>query len=232
MGFNGGSATAANGLASLALTNTNTAAASALLTWVIIDAVRGTVTISGACSGIVVGLVVVTPAAGFIQPGWALLMGMIGSIFIYFACQLKKKYFHFDDTLDVFTCHGLGGMMGALLTGLFCQIQVNPAGFDGAFYGNPFQLWRQLCGVLTTIAFAAACTAGILLPMHFLFGIKLNPEDQAVGVDRATHGEYWHMAPGSTAHRKNDQEGIGKVNITRAENGNTNRVAIVEELLV
>ncbi|CAF0734245.1 unnamed protein product [Didymodactylos carnosus] len=191
IGFNGGSSLAANGVAALAMVNTNTAAASSLMTWVIIDAVRGTVSISGACSAIVVGLVTITPAAGYVQPGWALLMGVIGAVCVYCALKVKKRFLYFDDTLDTFSCHGIGGIVGGFMTGLFCQAELNSGGYNGAFYGNPRQMWLQLAGILTGTVFSAACTAGILLPMHLLFGIKLDIKDQVVGMDRVAHGESW-----------------------------------------
>ncbi|CAF1071011.1 unnamed protein product [Didymodactylos carnosus] len=263
IGFNGGSALAANGIAALAMTNTNTAAASALLTWVLMDAIRGTISVSGGCSAVVVGLVVVTPAAGFVQPGWALLLGIIGAIIVYwtlqfkkrylhvddtldtFTCfctlekvvlfdcfkpaagfvqpgwalllgiigaiivywtlQFKKRYLHVDDTLDTFTCHGVGGIVGAFCTGLFCQTDVNSSGANGAFYGNPIQLWRQIAAILVAFGFCAACTAAILLPMHFTFGIKLTTEDQALGMDGVLHGESWNNNNG-TASRSGKQQ--------------------------
>ncbi|CAF0779916.1 unnamed protein product [Didymodactylos carnosus] len=205
IGFNGGSALAANGIAALAMTNTNTAAASALLTWVLMDAIRGTISVSGGCSAVVVGLVVVTPAAGFVQPGWALLLGIIGAIIVYWTLQFKKRYLHVDDTLDTFTCHGVGGIVGAFCTGLFCQTDVNSSGANGAFYGNPIQLWRQIAAILVAFGFCAACTAAILLPMHFTFGIKLTTEDQALGMDGVLHGESWNNNNG-TASRSGKQQ--------------------------
>ncbi|CAF0925792.1 unnamed protein product [Didymodactylos carnosus] len=191
MGFNAGSANAANGIAALALINTNTAAASALMTWVILDAIHGSVTISGACIGPVVGLVAITPACGYVQPGWALLIGIIGSLRVYFAYQFRK-YMRIDDALDVAICHGLGGTVGAFCTGLFSQRDMNPdGGVNGAFYGRPIQLWYQIAGILTAVAFAAACTTGILLPMKLLYNIRVAPEDEIAGLDKAAHGESW-----------------------------------------
>ncbi|CAF1503739.1 unnamed protein product, partial [Didymodactylos carnosus] len=166
-GFNAGSANAASGLAALALINTNAAAASALVTWVLLDAIRGSVTITGACIGPVVGLVAITPAAGYVQPGWALLIGIIGAACVYVAMQFKE-YLNVDDTLDVAICHGLGGMVGAFCTGLFTQLDVNPAGGVNAF--------------------SAVCTALILIPMNLvwnLFGsyIRVSVEDELAGLD-------------------------------------------------
>ncbi|CAF4691553.1 unnamed protein product [Rotaria socialis] len=199
MGFNGGSSLASNGVAAIAMTNTNTAAAAAGLVWILIDAAQGTVSISGACSGIVVGLATVTPAAGYIQPGYALLMGCIGSVIVYGWLKLKTRYLHFDDTLDAFSCHGMSGIVGTFCTGLFCQIDINSAGANGAFYGNPVQLWKQIAAILVTASFSAAITAGILLPMHFTFGITHTSEDQIIGLDQTLHGESW-FGPGHHAN--------------------------------
>ncbi|CAF4422599.1 unnamed protein product, partial [Rotaria sp. Silwood2] len=193
-GFNGGSANGADDLAALALMNTNAAAATGLVTWVVLDAIRGHVSISGACVGPIIGLVAVTPACGFVQPGWALLIAFIPTVIIYFLL-LNKRYMHFDDALDVAIVHGCGGIIGAFLTGLFAEKWVNPVnGTDGAFYGRPIQLWYQIAGILTAIGFAAACTAGILFPLDFLIGIRLAKEDELEGLDITAHGESWEVA--------------------------------------
>ncbi|CAF0935984.1 unnamed protein product [Rotaria sordida] len=192
-GFNGGSSNGADGLAALAIINTNAAAAIGLVTWVVIDAIRGHVSISGACIGPIVGLVAVTPACGFVQPGWALLIAFIATVIVYFLI-LNKHHMHFDDTLDVAVVHGCGGILGAFMTGLFPQKSVNPLmGTDGAFYGRPIQIWYQIAGILTAIGFAAACTAGILFPLHWIMGIRLAKEDELEGLDLTEHGENWEV---------------------------------------
>ena len=178
------------------MVNTNVAAAASMSTWIVLDVVhakfRGQnvmfVSIPGLCSATVVGLVVITPAAGFIQPGYAILMGSIGGLTIYLFLTGKKHFFHIDDTLDVFSCHGMGGFIGTSLTGLFCQVDVNNSGKNGAFYGNPIQFAHQLIGIAITIAFSAFCTAAILLPMHFTIGIRINRLDQVRGLDNVAHG--------------------------------------------
>lgn len=93
-------------------------------------------------------LVLVTPAAGFVQPGYALLIGCITAEIVYWWLKLKSRFLHVDDTLDTFSCHGIGGIVGAFCTGLFCQIDINSLGANGAFYGNPLQMWKQLAGIL------------------------------------------------------------------------------------
>jgi Amt family ammonium transporter len=176
--------------------NTNVAAASSMIIWIILDIINGKsrgqnvifVSIPGVCSATVVGLVVITPAAGYVQPGYALLMGLIGGLLIYLFLFGKKRFFHVDDTLDVFSCHGIGGVIGTILTGTFCQTDVNRNGKNGAFYGNPIQLWYQLAGILTVCAYSAVCTAAILLPMHFTIGIRINRSDQVRGLDNVAHG--------------------------------------------
>jgi ammonia channel protein AmtB len=184
------------GIACLAIVNSNTAAASSMIIWIILDLIvgksrgqnAGVVSIPGACSAIVVGLVVITPGAGYVQPGYALLMGLIGGAIVFLLLLGKKRYFHIDDTLDVFTCHGIGGTIGIVLTGLFCQTNVNNSISNGAIYGQPIQLWYQMAGVLVVTAFSAGCTAAILLPMHFLIGIRIDQLDQVRGLDNVTHG--------------------------------------------
>ncbi|CAF4578344.1 unnamed protein product [Rotaria socialis] len=131
--------------------------------------------------------------------GYALLMGCIGSVIVYGWLKLKTRYLHFDDTLDAFSCHGMSGIVGTFCTGLFCQIDINSAGANGAFYGNPVQLWKQIAAILVTASFSAAITAGILLPMHFTFGITHTSEDQIIGLDQTLHGESW-FGPGHHAN--------------------------------
>jgi Amt family ammonium transporter len=184
------------GLASLAVINTNTAAASSMIIWIVLDIIVGktrnhnvnTVSIPGACSAVVVGLVVITPGAGYVQPAYALLMGLIGGAAIFLFLLGKKYYFHIDDTLDVFSCHGLGGFVGTILTGLFCQTEVNNNISNGVFYGQPKQLWYQMAGVLVVLGFSIVCTAAILLPMHYTIGIRISRLDQVRGLDNVAHG--------------------------------------------
>ena len=161
-----------SGLASVALINTYVSAAAGLLTWTIIDAIRGNISVSGSCIGPIIGLVGITPACGHVQPGWAILFGVIPTIIIYFLL-LFKHHLRVDDTLDVALVHGvgkspppssnciqmwttsLGGTIGAFMTGLFADHTVNPASVNGAFYGRPIQLWYQIAGILTAIGKAS-----------------------------------------------------------------------------
>jgi Amt family ammonium transporter len=191
------------GIAALAVVNTNAAAASSMIIWIILDVIVGKtrdhnvgmVSIPGACSAIVVGLVVITPGAGYVQPAYAILMGMIGGAGVFSFLLGKKHYFRVDDTLDVFSCHGLGGFIGTMLTGVFCQTDANSGISNGALYGRPIQLWYQIAGVLVTIAFSATCTAAILLPMHFIIGIRIDRADQVRGLDNVAHGVIEHEQP-------------------------------------
>ncbi|CAF0927760.1 unnamed protein product [Adineta ricciae] len=203
MGFNGGSALSADGIAALAIVNTNVAAASSMLIWMILDIVKGKIqrqsagfiSIPGVCSATVVGLVVITPAAGYVQPGYALLMGLVGGLIVYIFLTSKKLFFRVDDTLDVFSCHGLGGFIGTILTGALCQKDVNSNGKNGALYGNPIQLWYQFIGVAVICAYAAVCTAILLLSMHFTIGIRIDRIDQVRGLDNVAHGVLEHELP-------------------------------------
>ncbi len=180
----------------MAIVNTNVSAASSMVIWIILDIIHkklrdqntNFVSISGVCSATVVGLVVITPGAGYVQPGYALLMGFIGGFIVYVFLTGKKHFFHIDDTLDVFSCHGIGGFIGTALTGLFCQVDVNSDGKNGAIYGRPIQLGHQLLGIVITISYSAVCTAIILLLMHFTIGIRINREEQVRGLDNVAHG--------------------------------------------
>src|SRR5213082_1598328 len=188
-GFNAGSALAANGLAALAFTNTNTAAAAALITWVCLDLARtGKATAVGAATGLVVGLVGITPAAGYITVPASLVIGIVAVLISYTAIQIRSKT-KLDDSLDVFSCHGLGGAAGALLTGVFATKLANPAGGDGWLAGNFAQMGVQLAAVLATVALAALGTAVILTIVKATVGIKADVRAQLRGLDLSEHGE-------------------------------------------
>eukprot|EP01117_Protostelium_nocturnum_P000151 TRINITY_DN10223_c0_g1_i1.p1 TRINITY_DN10223_c0_g1~~TRINITY_DN10223_c0_g1_i1.p1 ORF type:complete len:282 (-),score=17.40 TRINITY_DN10223_c0_g1_i1:185-1030(-) len=164
LGFNGGSAVAANSSAVLAATNTSIAAAASALTWMLCDAFcRRSTPVIGGCVGAVVGLVVITPASGYIVPGYSIVLGVFGAIFCYFPATKLKPLMKLDDSLDAFFCHGLGGTVGAVMTGLFSTTDVNAAGAQGAFYGNAKLLGVQCLAVLVAVAYSAVGTAIILL---------------------------------------------------------------------
>ena len=188
-GFNAGSALAANGLAALAFTNTNTAAATALITWVVLDLARtGKATAVGAATGLVVGLVGITPAAGYITVPASLAVGALSALVSYTAVQIRATT-RLDDSLDVFSCHGLAGVAGALLTGVFATKVANPAGGDGWIAGNFAQMGIQLVAVVAAIAIAAVGTAIIMAVVNATFGAKAGVKEQLTGLDLSEHGE-------------------------------------------
>ncbi|MBI2942054.1 MAG: ammonium transporter [Chloroflexi bacterium] len=188
-GFNAGSALAANGLAVNAFLVTNTAAAMGALSWMTVSwAHRGRPSVLGAAAGAVVGLVAITPAAGFVTPAASILIGLGAGLFCYLAVQAKKRL-GFDDALDVFACHGVGGTWGALATGLFATVAVNEAGKDGLFYGNPQQFLIQLVAVVATWVFAGAATFVLLKVVDVLVGLRVHEQEEVAGLDATQHGE-------------------------------------------
>jgi len=188
-GFNGGSALAANGLAGLAFTNTFLAPAAALVAWTLLDYFRtGKATAVGGATGIVVGLVAVTPAAGFISPLSALILGAVAPFPSYFMIQLRSRT-RIDDSLDVFAGHGIGGLTGALLTGVLAQKLWNPAGSDGLLFGNPHQLAVQALACLSAAAYAGIMTFAILKGLGLVMSLRAVPRIEGVGMDLSQHGE-------------------------------------------
>ncbi len=188
-GFNAGSALASGSIATVAFVATNTATAGAALVWVILEWVlRGKPTAVGIATGAVAGLVGVTPAAGFVTPIGALLIGAITATVCFFAVSFKAKI-QFDDSLDTFPVHGVGGTTGALLTGLFATKAVNSGGGDGLFYGNPGQLGTQLIAIAITYLIAGIGTFVILKALDATIGLRVNPDVEFQGVDISEHGE-------------------------------------------
>ncbi len=188
-GFNAGSALAADGLATAAFVNTNTAAAAAVLSWMTMDwLLRGKPTALGAASGAVAGLVAITPAAGFVGPISSIFIGLGAGIFCATACNLKTKL-GYDDSLDVVGVHGVGGTWGALATGLFASTAINAGGGDGLFFGNPGQLWIQFVAVLATWVLAFVGTLLILSILKALRGLRVSGEEEQIGLDLSQHNE-------------------------------------------
>jgi len=188
-GFNGGSALAANGLAALAFTNTFLAPAASLVVWTLLDYFRtGKATAVGGATGIVVGLVAVTPAAGFISPLNALILGAIAAFPSYFMIQFRSRT-RIDDSLDVFAGHGVGGLTGALLTGVLAQKVWNSAGSDGVLFGNPHQLAVQALACLSAAAYAGIMTFAILKGLSLVLSLRAVPRIEGVGMDVSQHGE-------------------------------------------
>jgi Amt family ammonium transporter len=190
-GFNAGSALGANGLAVHAFITTNTSAAAALLSWMLIErALRGRPTLLGAATGSVVGLVAITPAAGFV-PVWAsIVIGLMVSPICYFALSFLKVKLGYDDALDAFGCHGVGGIWGSIATGLFAQKSINPAAqWEGLFFGDTQLFHAQLFSVLITMLLAAAGTGIILGAIKLVMDLRVAVSDEAVGLDIAEHSE-------------------------------------------
>ena len=196
-GFNAGSALGAGPVAANALLTTHTAAAAALTAWVLIDVARtGQATAVGAATGAVVGLVAITPAAGYVTPLGALAIGSLAAGASYAAIQLRGRT-RVDDALDVFACHGVAGMAGALLTGVFATKAVNPGGADGLLAGNPALLGVQALGVVATVAFSGVVTLGVLLPLRAAGSLRVPVPEELQGVDLSEHGEHaYHGADG------------------------------------
>ena len=184
-GFNAGSALAADGIAVIALVTTNISASMAAITWVFIEWWhRGKPTVLGAVSGAVAGLGSITPASGFVSPGVALLIGFVGGAACYWAVSILKPRLGYDDTLDVFGIHGIGGIWGTLSVGLFATV-----GAKGLFTGDPSQLYKQLIGVAATIAISIVGTFIILKVIDLTIGLRVTEEEEIEGLDYSQHGE-------------------------------------------
>ena len=189
-GFNAGSALGANGLAANAFVVTNTAAAMGALTWMTVSWFRhGHPSVLGAAAGAVSGLVAITPASGFVDAQAAILIGLGAGAFCFFAVDLLKKVVKLDDALDVFAVHGVGGIWGALATGLFAQQAINEFGFDGLFYGNPGQLLKQAVAVGVVVVYAAVVSWVILKVIDLVIGLRVPEQEEVLGLDSTTHGE-------------------------------------------
>ncbi|MGD1117925.1 MAG: ammonium transporter [Dehalococcoidales bacterium] len=188
-GFNAGSALTSGGLASSAFVATNTAAAAAAFTWMIISWIHKRPTVLGTVTGAVVGLVAITPAAGFVSPMAGIAIGAIAAVISYYGMVLLKIKRGMDDSLDVFACHGLGGMWGALATGLFATVSVNPAGANGLFYGHAMQFVKQLVGVASVGGFAFVGTMLLGKLVDLVMGLRVNQSEETVGLDISQHGE-------------------------------------------
>ena len=188
-GFNAGSALASDGLAASAFMTTHVAAAAAALTWMFAEWIhRDKPTTLGAASGAVAGLVAITPAAGFVGPVSAIIIGGLAGVICY-AGVLAKSRFGYDDSLDVVGIHGLGGTWGALATGLFASTAVNPGGADGLFFGNPGQLWIQFLSIVVTMVFAFVMSFFILKILDWTIGLRVSEEDEVKGLDITQHSE-------------------------------------------
>ncbi len=190
-GFNAGSALSAGGLAVNAFVVTNTAAAAAALTWAFVDwAINGAPTMLGTISGAIAGLATITPAAGSVGIGGAIVIGITASIFCFIAVSYIKHKFHYDDSLDAFGIHGIGGTWGTLATGLFATKAVNAAGANGLFFGNPKQLWIQFVAVIVSIVYTFVATLILYKLVDLVIGVRVSEDDEAMGLDLAQHNEH------------------------------------------
>ncbi len=192
-GFNAGSAVAADGRAAMAFVVTTVAAAAGMLSWVGAQYARtGKVSVVGAAAGAVAGLVAITPGSGFVGVGGALVIGLVVGGLSYLAAGLLRDRLHIDDALDVFAVHGVGGMWGAVATGIFAVAAIGGAG--GLLEGNPQQLVAQLVAVGFTVLFAAGGTLAIMTVVNLLFGARVPAEQEEIGLDLAVHGEAAYQA--------------------------------------
>jgi len=189
-GFNAGSALAANGLATSAFVVTNTATAAAGLSWAFMEwKFNGKPTMLGMASGAVAGLVAITPASGYVDVTGAIVIGLLVSVFCFIAVSIIKPKFGYDDSLDAFGVHCIGGMWGALATGLFATKAVNSGGGDGLFYGNPAQFLIQVKAVILTTVYSFVMTFIIIKIIDATMGARVSPEEEVMGLDLTQHHE-------------------------------------------
>jgi Amt family ammonium transporter len=188
-GFNAGSALRAGGLAANAFVTTNTSAAAAAVTWMVISWIYRRPTILGVVTGAVAGLATVTPAAGYVSPMSAIAIGILAAVVCYYSMLLFKARLGFDDSLDVFAVHGIGGILGMLSVGIFASLAVNSAGADGLIAGSAAQLLKQLVGIGCVGAYAFALTWVLGKLISATVGLRVSPSEESVGLDLSQHGE-------------------------------------------
>ena len=192
-GFNAGSQFAADGVAGLALINTVVASGAALVSWMLVERIKvGKPTLVGAATGLVAGLVVITPAAGFVEPWAAIIMGLIVSPICYFAISFCKAKIGYDDALDAFGCHCVGGIVGGICTGIFCVPELSWTDFGGLLYtGDVSLLCSQIAGIAITIVFVGVLDLVLAFIVKALFkgNLRVSEEEEAQGLDIAAHGE-------------------------------------------
>ena len=189
-GFNAGSSLGANGLAGSAFLATHVATAAAGLAWAVMDLIKNKhVTMLGLISGAVAGLVAITPAAGFVTPGGSIAIGVGAGVICYLFVTIVKPRLGYDDALDAFGVHGIGGIWGALATGLFATTTVNSAGANGLFYGNPVLLWIQLKAVLVTLVYSGVMSFVLLKIVDKIIGLRAGEQAERIGLDLVDHRE-------------------------------------------
>jgi Amt family ammonium transporter len=188
-GFNAGSALTSGGLAASAFVATNTAAAAAALTWMVISWLHRCPSVLGTVTGAIAGLATITPAAGFVTPLAGIPIGIVAAIVCYYVMLLLKTKLGFDDSLDVFAVHGVGGILGMLATGIFANMAVNSAGADGLLAGNGLQFLKQLLGVVAVGTFSFVFTWILGKLVDVTIGLRVGQSEETVGLDLAQHGE-------------------------------------------
>ena len=189
-GFNAGSALAANGIAVQALVVTNLAAAAAAISWMVVDWItKGKPSAVGLAIGAVCGLVAITPASGYVGVGASIIIGLVAGIISNVVANWRATRTKLDDSLDVFACHGVSGIWGALATGIFANLAVNASGANGALYGNPHQLLVQLIAIIVVGAYSFIGSYVILKVMSRFTNIRVSPEEEETGLDKSQHGE-------------------------------------------
>lgn len=189
-GFNAGSALAANALAVSALVVTNLAAASAAVSWMVIDWImKGKPSAVGLSVGAVCGLVAITPASGYVTPLASILIGLVAGVISNLIANWRASRTKLDDSLDVFACHGVSGIWGALATGLFATVAINAAGVNGLLYGNPYQLLAQLIAVVVVAVYSFVGSFLILKGLSAVMQIRVSAEEEKKGLDESMHGE-------------------------------------------
>ncbi|WP_207369365.1 ammonium transporter [Heyndrickxia coagulans] len=195
-GFNVGSALSLNEVAMYAFINTNTAAACGLIGWAAVEwIVNKKPTLSGAISGGIAGLVAITPAAGFVTPMASILIGLVGGIVCFWGVTYLKSKLGYDDTLDAFGIHGIGGTWGGIATGLFASKAVNSAGANGLFYGDPSLVWKQLVAIVSTYIFVGIASFIIIKAIQLFMPIRVDEEAEKRGLDITLHGEHAYGQP-------------------------------------
>ncbi|NPC94419.1 ammonium transporter [Bacillus sp. WMMC1349] len=189
-GFNVGSALTIDEIAMTALINTNTAAATGLMGWLLVEwLVHKKPTMLGAVSGAIAGLVAITPGAGFVTPFSSVLIGFIGGAVCFWGVFFLKKKFGYDDALDAFGLHGIGGIWGGIATGIFATTSVNSGGANGLFYGDISLLWKQLIAIGATCLFVGVATYVIIKVVSFMFKLRASEDEESLGLDLTMHGE-------------------------------------------
>jgi Amt family ammonium transporter len=187
-GFNGGSALSSGGIATSAIVVTNLSGAAAALTWMLVSWMHKRPSVLGMSTGAIVGLATITPCAGYVNPMSAMLIGSVAAVVSYYAILIRMKSC-LDDSLDVFACHGLGGIMGTLAVGLFAEKAINSSGANGLFFGNPAQFFIQLKAVLIVSIFTFVATFVIAKVIDTMFSLRAEEDEEEIGLDITQHGE-------------------------------------------